>query len=124
MDKELFNNLKFEISYHRDGTMAPNLIGVVLQNFGTNQVLFGASMSRKSLKMTLRSMEVVLYSRSRKCLWHKGAASGDILLVKEIWVNCENNSLLIKVMPKTGGVCHEKDGKGKARESCYLRKIL
>jgi len=121
VNEQLLNNLKFEISYHRDGTRAPNLINVVLQNFETGQVLFLASMSRRSLRLTLESKEVVLYSRSRKCLWHKGATSGDILLVKEIWVNCENNSLLVKVTPKTGGVCHEK---GKARESCYFRKMV
>jgi phosphoribosyl-AMP cyclohydrolase len=116
--------LKFEISYHRDGTRAPNLINVVLQNFENAQVLFSASMSKKSLRLTMRLREVVLYSRSRKCLWHKGAASGDILYVKEIWVNCENNSLLVKIIPKTGGICHKKDEKGKARKSCYFRKIL
>lgn len=124
MNKLLLNNLKFEISYHRDGTKAPNLINVVLQNFETGQVLFSASMSKKSLSQTLELMKVVLYSRSRKYLWHKGATSGDILLVKEIWVNCENNSLLFKVIPKIRGVCHEKDDKGKARESCYFRKML
>lgn len=124
MNKQLLNNLKFEISYHRDETRAPNLINVVLQNYETGQVLFSTSMNRKSLRLTLKSMEVVLYSRSRKCLWHKGETSGDILLVKEIWVNCENNSLLIKITPKTGGVCHKKDNEGKARENCYFRKIL
>lgn len=124
MNKQLLKNLKFEISYHRDGTRAPNLINVVLQNFETGQVLFNASMSEESLNQTLELREVVLYSRSRKCLWRKGATSGDILLVKEIQVNCENNSLLVKVTPKTERVCHKKDEKGKARKSCYFRKML
>jgi phosphoribosyl-AMP cyclohydrolase len=115
--------LKFNKAINRDGTQAPDLIDVVLQNKKNKKVLFCASMNKKALSETKKTGRVVLYSKSRKCLWCKGSTSGDWLKVGKIYVNCENNCLLIKTIPQGKGVCHVKDKKGKAKVTCFFRKI-
>lgn len=115
--------LQFGKAYHRDGSQAPDLVDVVLQNCEDGQVLFVASMSREALAETIKTGKVVLYSQSRKCLWPKGKTSGDELEVKEIFVNCEQNCLLIKVELKGGGACHVKNKKGETMKSCFYRSI-
>jgi phosphoribosyl-AMP cyclohydrolase len=116
--------LQFGKSFHRDGTEAPDLMDVVLQDCDNKEVLFAASMSWESFEETLKTGIVVLYSQSRKCLWLKGKTSGDELKVREIFVNCEQNCLLIKVQPKGGGACHVRDNNGKTMKSCFYRKLF
>ena len=65
----------------------------------------------------------MLWSTSRDELWHKGATSGDVLDLVEVRVNCEQNSLLYRVVPRTGGACHTVDAAGVARKSCYYRRL-
>lgn len=115
--------IKFSQALHRDGTDAPELIGVILQNYETRAVLYGASMSRETLAETLASGWVVLYSQSRKCRWLKGETSGDRLRVRKIFLNCNSDQLLIQVSPMGKGVCHEKDEKGVAKPTCF-HKLL
>jgi phosphoribosyl-AMP cyclohydrolase len=116
--------LKFGKAYHRDGSKAPNLVDVVLQDYFDGQVLFVASMRQESFEKTLKAGMVVLYSQSRKCLWPKGKTSGDELEVKEIFVNCEQNCLLIKVQSKGGGACHVRDDIGNTMKTCFYRRLI
>jgi phosphoribosyl-AMP cyclohydrolase len=60
---------------------------------------------------------------SRNELWKKGLTSGDMLLIKEIRINCEQNSLVYLVKPEGKGACHAKKGDGNPHSSCYYRKI-
>jgi phosphoribosyl-AMP cyclohydrolase len=102
------------------------IMPVVVQNAKTKEVLFSAYVNKKALRYALKSKVATFWSTSRKKLWIKGVTSGDILeLVKYPRVNCEQNSLLYLVRPvgKNKGVCHTKDKKGKARRSCYYRRI-
>ena len=115
---------KFEKSKHRDGTKAPALINGILQNKKTKQVLYGASMSSKTLDETMETGFVVLYSRSRKCRWFKGETSGNTLKVIDIYLNCDNDQLLIMVEPQGEGVCHEKDSEGKYKPTCFSKFLL
>jgi len=128
MKNELIENgkllkLKFSPALHRDGTRAPDLIDVILQEIKKGRNLFLGSMSRKAWRETQRSKKVVLYSRSRKELWYKGKASGNELEVMETYVNCEQTTLLLKVRPFGQGACHTKDKKGNFRQSCFYRKL-
>jgi phosphoribosyl-AMP cyclohydrolase len=66
----------------------------------------------------------VLWSTSRDELWHKGATSGDVLDLVEVRVNCEQNSLLYRVVPRTGGACHTIGADGRARPVCYYRRVV
>ena len=65
----------------------------------------------------------MLWSTSRNELWHKGATSGDTLDLVEVRVNCEQNSLLYRVRPTTGGACHTTGPDGRARPGCYYRRL-
>ena len=99
------------------------VLPVVLQHAETGEVLYVAFANRLALQETLARREAVLWSTSRNELWHKGATSGDTLTLVDVRVNCEQNSLLYRVIPKTGGVCHTRDENGRARRTCYYRRL-
>jgi len=92
------------------------LIPAVVQDADTNEVLMLGFMDEESLRRTMKSREVWFFSRSRQELWHKGETSGNIIKVKEIKYNCENNSLLVMAYP-TGPVCHT------GNRTCYYREL-
>ncbi len=96
---------------------AQGLCPVVTVDDATGEVLMLASMSRESLQLTLKTGEVYYFSRSRNELWHKGEHSGNVQQVKAIFVNCEETSLLIRVIQHGGAACHE------GYHSCYYRRL-
>jgi phosphoribosyl-AMP cyclohydrolase len=85
-----------------------------VQDANTNQVLMMAYMNLESLQLTLETKETHFWSRSRKELWHKGATSGNIQKVLEIRVDCDADTLLIRVQP-AGPACHTGE------QSCFYR---
>jgi phosphoribosyl-AMP cyclohydrolase len=99
------------------------VVPVVLQHADTHVVLFIGYANELALQETVKTKQAVLWSTSRNELWHKGETSGDVLDLVEIRVNCEQNSLLYRVRPRKGGVCHTKDTSGKTREACYYRRL-
>ena len=92
------------------------LIPAVVQDADTGEVLMLGFMNEESLRRTMKSKEVWFYSRSRQELWHKGETSGNIIKVKDIRYNCENNSLLVTAYP-TGPVCHT------GNKTCFYREL-
>ena len=115
-------DLDFE-KLRKVGAGEGDVLPVVLQHAETGDVLYVAYANRLALEESLAKREAVLWSTSRNELWHKGAPSGDTLALVDVRVNCEQNSLLYRVVPKTGGVCHTKDANGEARKTCYYRKL-
>lgn len=99
-----------------DFEKAGGLIPVVIQHRDTGKVLMVGFMNMEAFKKTLETGRVVFFSRSRGKLWMKGETSGHYLEVSEILVDCDRDTLLIKVIPK-GPVCHE------GYESCFYRKL-
>jgi len=95
---------------------AKGLIPAVVQDADTAEVLMLGFMNEESLRRTMQSGEVWFFSRSRQELWHKGETSGNIIKVKGIKYNCENNSLLVTAYP-TGPVCHT------GNKTCYYREL-
>ena len=81
------------------------LVPAIAQDANTGEVLTLAYMSPESLRRTLRQGQVWFYSRSRHELWHKGATSGNYLNLKETYVDCDGDTVLLKVDP-TGPACH------------------
>lgn len=81
------------------------LIPVVVQDADTGEVLMVGYMNDESLRRTVETGQVWFYSRSRQELWHKGATSGNYLNLREIWKDCDEDTLLVKVKP-AGPVCH------------------
>jgi phosphoribosyl-AMP cyclohydrolase len=106
------------------GSAGQKVVPVVLQHAETGEVLYIAYANELALRETLARQEAVLWSTSRDELWHKGATSGDVLELVEVRVNCEQNSLLYRVVPRTGSVCHTKDAAGHGRGRCYYRRIV
>ncbi len=99
------------------------LIPVVVQDFKTKEVLILAFSNKEAFEESVRSSFATFWSRSRNKLWKKGETSGDFLKLKEIRVNCEQNSLLYLVEPLGEGSCHAKREDGKAFSGCFYRKL-
>ncbi len=101
-----------KIQFDSDG-----LIPAIAQDFVTGKILMFAWMNAESLALTIEKQQVVYYSRSRKKLWFKGEESGHTQLIKEIFTDCDNDVILLKV-EQTGGIaCHT------GRKSCFFQKL-
>jgi phosphoribosyl-AMP cyclohydrolase / phosphoribosyl-ATP pyrophosphohydrolase len=81
------------------------LIPCVIQDLVTNKVLMLGFMNKEAIEKTQKEKRVTFFSRSKKRLWTKGETSGNYLQVKEIFVDCDQDTLLIKVNPM-GHTCH------------------
>ena len=92
------------------------LIPAVVQDAGTGEVLTVAYVSRESLVRTRELGETVFYSRSRRCLWHKGETSGNTQRVAAIGVDCDADAIVIRVHPK-GPACHT------GARSCFFEEL-
>lgn len=92
------------------------LIPAIAQDHKTNEVLMMAWMNMDSLKSTLASGKASYWSRSRKSFWVKGETSGHFQFVKEIYYDCDCDTLLMKVQ-QVGAACHTN------KRSCFYRKI-
>ncbi len=93
------------------------LVPAIVQDKKTGDVLMVAYMNKESLKITLKEKRTCFYSRSRKVLWRKGETSGNIQKVKEIYYDCDKDTLLIKVEQK-GVACHTGEW------SCFFRRLV
>jgi phosphoribosyl-ATP pyrophosphohydrolase/phosphoribosyl-AMP cyclohydrolase len=91
-----------EINYSK---YADGLVPAIIQDDQTNKVLMLGFMNRESVEKSLALGKVTFYSRVKKRLWTKGEESGNYLLLKEILLDCDQDSLLVKATP-TGPVCH------------------
>ncbi|GLZ13757.1 hypothetical protein Acsp04_39920 [Actinomadura sp. NBRC 104425] len=123
---ELEEGLRLELDFGKLAAVAATgaqVVPVVLQDADSNEVLFVGYANETALRASLDEGIAVLWSTSRNELWRKGATSGDTLALVEVRVNCEQNSLLYRVRPTTGGACHTKLPSGQARRSCYYRAI-
>lgn len=100
MIKTDFQIEDIDFSKHPDG-----LVPAVIQDVSSLKVLMVGFVNRESLEKTLESGKMTFFSRSRRCLWTKGETSGNFLIVKEMFSDCDNDSLLVKAQP-SGPVCH------------------
>lgn len=93
------------------------LIPAIIQDYNTKDVLMLAYVNEESYKYMLENMQTCFYSRSRKELWHKGETSGDYQNIKEMYLDCDKDTLLIKVEQLGKGACHT------GNYSCFYNKI-
>lgn len=84
------------------------LVPAIAQDINTGQVLMLGYMNPGSLKRTVEGVQVWFYSRSREDLWHKGEVSGNYLNLREAWLDCDGDTILLKVDPD-GPACHTGD---------------
>lgn len=92
------------------------LIPAIVQDAASGQVLMLAYMNQEALQATLRTGETHFWSRSRQALWHKGATSGNLQRVLELWYDCDGDTLLVRVQP-AGPACHT------GSTTCFFRQI-
>jgi len=92
------------------------LIPAIIQDVDTGEVLMLGYMNEESVRLTLSSGEVWFYSRSRQELWHKGATSGNRFMVRELWKDCDSDTILVKAHP-TGPACHT------GNKTCFFQQL-
>ena len=93
------------------------LVPAVVQDFRTGEVLMVAFMNRAAWESTLDTGRATYYSRSRKTLWVKGETSGNIQLVKEIRIDCDNDAVLLKIEQVGAAACHT------GHRSCFYKLV-
>lgn len=101
------------LKFDREG-----LIPAAIQDESSGQVLMVAFMNAEALRLTRETGFIHLFSRTRNTIWRKGEESGNVQQVHGIYVNCEENSLLLKVTQHGAGACHT------GHRSCYYRRLL
>uniref|UniRef100_A0A7C4RRF4 Phosphoribosyl-AMP cyclohydrolase n=1 Tax=Desulfatirhabdium butyrativorans TaxID=340467 RepID=A0A7C4RRF4_9BACT len=94
------------------------LVPVVTQDAETNEVLMVAFMNEEAWKHTVKTGKATYYSRSRQCLWIKGETSGNVQWVREIRIDCDNDTVLLKVEQVGGAACHT------GHRSCFYRRMV
>jgi len=93
------------------------LIPAIAQDYTTGEILMLAYMNQEAFDATLSSGNATYYSRSRQTLWVKGETSGNLQQVKEIRIDCDNDTVLLKVKQLGGAACHT------GHRSCFYKKI-
>ncbi len=101
------------IDFEKSGGLVP----AIAQDAATGQVLMMAWMNRESFDETVKTRRACYWSRSRGKLWRKGEESGHVQEVKEIFVDCDADTILLKVNQIGGAACHE------GYASCFFRQL-
>ncbi len=100
-----------------DFDKAGGLLPAIAQDADTGAVLMLAWMNREAWEETLRTRRAVYFSRSRSKLWRKGEESGNVQEVREIFLDCDADTILLKVHQVGGAACHE------GYASCFFRRL-
>ena len=100
-----------------DFSKVNGLLPAIAQDYRSGKVLMLAYINQESWKKTLETGEAHYWSRSRQELWHKGGTSGNVQKIKEIYIDCDNDTVLFKVEQMGGAACHL------GYESCFHKKV-
>jgi phosphoribosyl-AMP cyclohydrolase len=100
-----------------DFSKANGLVTAIAQDADTGEILMVANMNEESLARTIELGEAVYWSRSRQKLWHKGEESGNVQKVKELYLDCDGDAILMKVEQVGDAACHT------GKRSCFFRKV-
>ena len=100
-----------------DFSKGDGLLPAIVQDDASGKVLMLAYINEASWNKTLETGEAHFWSRSRQELWHKGGTSGHVQQIKEIFADCDNDTVLFRVKQVGGAACH------KGYESCFHQKV-
>ena len=109
----LNTNLKHIVDFSKGN----GLVTAIAQDAQTGEILMVAIMNEESLARTVETSEAVYWSRSRQRLWHKGEESGNVQKVKELFVDCDGDAILMKVEQVGDAACHT------GKRSCFFRRV-
>jgi phosphoribosyl-AMP cyclohydrolase len=104
----------FDPDFEKGGGLLP----AIVQDNQTGEVLMLAYMNRDAWQKTLETGKATFWSRSRNALWLKGETSGHVQLVHEVRMDCDNDTILLKVHQLGGAACHT------GYRSCFYRKLV
>ena len=102
-----------KLDFNKTGGLVP----VIVQDYQTGEILMLAYMNPDAFNATLSTGKATYYSRSRQTLWVKGETSGNMQLIKEIRIDCDDDTVLLKVEQLGGAACHT------GYRSCFYRKV-
>ena len=105
--------MMIEMDFDKGGGLLP----AIAQDYRSGKVLMLAYINRASFEKSLETGEVHYWSRSRGELWHKGGTSGHVQKIREIYTDCDNDTVLFKVEQVGGAACHT------GFETCFHRLI-
>ncbi len=106
-----------EILDRVDWQKVDNLLPVIVQEEVSNEVLMLAYMNKEALEKTIQTKKAHYFSRTKQRIWMKGESSGNIQRVKDIFIDCDNDTLLLKVEQVGGVACHT------GRKSCFFTRL-
>ena len=93
------------------------LIPAIVQNYETGEVLMLAYINKEAWETTLSTGKATYFSRSRQKLWIKGETSGNMQIIREIRIDCDDDTVIFKVEQIGGAACH------KGYRSCFYKKV-
>ena len=102
-----------ELNFKKTGGLIP----AIVQDDATGEILMLAYMNQEAFAATLTSGKATYYSRSRQTLWVKGETSGHVQMVKEILIDCDDDTILLKVDQLGGAACHT------GHRSCFFKRV-
>ena len=102
-----------KLDFNKTGGLVP----AIAQDYQTGEILMLAYMNPDAFNATLSTGKATYYSRSRQTLWVKGETSGNMQLIKEIWIDCDDDTVLLKVEQLGGAACHT------GHRKCFYKKI-
>ena len=102
-----------KLNFKKSGGLVP----AIAQDYDSGEVLMLAYINEESWSETLKTGRATYFSRSRNELWIKGKTSGNIQVVKEIRIDCDDDTILLKVRQRGGAACHT------GHKSCFFKKI-
>ena len=102
-----------KLDFNKTGGLVP----AIVQDFQTGEILMLAYMNPDAFNATLSTGKATYYSRSRQTLWVKGETSGNMQLIKEIRIDCDDDTVLLKVEQLGDAACHT------GHRSCFFKKV-
>jgi len=102
-----------KLDFNKTGGLVP----AIVQDYQTGEILMLAYMNPDAFNATLSTGKATYYSRSRQTLWVKGETSGNIQRIKEIYIDCDDDTVLLKVEQLGGAACHS------GHRSCFYKKV-
>jgi phosphoribosyl-AMP cyclohydrolase len=102
---------------HIDFEKTGGLIPAIVQDFKSGEVLMLAYMNKEAWGLTLSTGKATYFSRNRQKIWIKGEISGNTQQIKEIWIDCDDDTVLLKIEQRGGAACHT------GHRSCFFKRV-
>lgn len=123
VSRELEESELLQLDFNKIAGIHDKVIPAIAQDIESKKILMLGYVNEEALRMAKEKGLAVFYSTSQKQIWIKGSTSNQTLKLKNILVNCEQNSILYLVQDPEEGACHTRGEDGKFREACYYREI-